>query len=169
VSPARRRWLGLLASAGAVLAWPSARAHGSRLGAIEIDHPYALPTAAGQTQGAAYLRRVRNHGDRADRLIAARTPFATAVELHRSQIDAQGVMRMRAEPALPLPAGADLRLRHGGEWHLMLSGLKAPLQEGQRFPLTLHFEHAGTVEVSVWVQRPRGMASAHGHGTPHHP
>ncbi len=168
MSPPRRTFLRALA-AWPVVAGTAARAHGSRLGAIEIDHPYALPTAVGQTQGAAYLRRLRNHGDRADRLIAARTPVASAVELHRSRIDEQGVMRMRAEPALPLPVGSDLRLRHGGEWHLMLVGLKAPLQEGQRFLLTLHFEHAGTVEVQVWVQRPRGLTGTHGAGTSHHP
>lgn len=140
-----------------------AQAHGFRAGDIEIDHPYALPTVPGQTQGAVYLRRLRNHGGRADRLLAARTPRAEAVEFHRSQLDAQQVMRMRAEPHIELPPGAELRLRHGGEWHLMLLGLQRPLIEGERFGLKLRFEHAGEREVVVWVQRPRGTGAGHPH------
>jgi copper(I)-binding protein len=34
----------------------------------------------------------------------------------------------------------------------MLMGLKAPLKEGQSFPLTLTFEKAGAVETSVAVR-----------------
>ena len=34
-----------------------AQAHDFKLGALRIDHPYALPTPQGATTGAAYLRR----------------------------------------------------------------------------------------------------------------
>lgn len=160
MNAARRLCLALPAL---LLAPAATRAHGFRVGDIEIDHPYALPTADGQAQGAVYLRRLRNHGGRADRLLAAHTPRAQAVEFHRSQLDAQQVMRMRAEAAIPVPAGAELRLRHGGEWHLLLQGLQQPLREGERFPLKLRFEHAGEREVVVWVQRPRSTGTGHLH------
>ncbi len=142
---------------------PCASAHDFKLGALRIDHPYATPTPPGAKTGAAYLRILRNTGDQADRLIGATTPAARAVEVHRSVMDAQNVMRMRAIDGIDLPPRAEMRLRHGGEHHLMLIDLKAPLKDGDRFPMTLRFEKAGEREVMVWVQTPRGAAGAHQH------
>jgi copper(I)-binding protein len=45
----------------------------------------------------------------------------------------------------------------------MLIDLKAPLKNGDRFPMTLRFEKAGEREVMVWVQQPRDAAGAHEH------
>lgn len=163
MKPQRRQLLGAISAwatwtagmAMAVIATRPAQAHGERIGAIEIDHPYALPTSPGVANGAVYLRHLRNRGERADRLVAARTPVAEAVEFHQSLVDAQQVMRMRAQTAIELPPRSELKLRHGGTWHLMLVRLHKPLADGDRFPLWLRFEHAGEREVSVWVQRMR--------------
>lgn len=142
-------------AAWGVACWPAlAAAHGSRLGDIVVDHPYATPTPAGARTGAAYLRRLVNRGQQPDRLIGASTPLADTVEFHRSSLDGD-VMRMRAVDAIDVPAGAELRLRHDGDTHLMLVGLKEALRDGQRFPLRLRFERAGEIEVTVWVQTPR--------------
>ena len=138
-------------------------AHDFRLGPLRIDHPYATPTPPGASTGAAYLRGIRNTGGQADRLIGASTPAARVVEIHRSVIDAQNVMRMRAIDSIDLPPRGEVRLRHGGEHHLMLIGLKQPLKDGDRFPMTLRFEKAGEREVMVWVQQPRDAAGAHEH------
>ncbi|MCD0417013.1 copper chaperone PCu(A)C [Rubrivivax sp. JA1024] len=155
-----RRRFGLLLAAACA---GSARAHGTRAGELAIDHPYATPTPAGLATGAVYFRKIENRGRKADRLLGASTPRAERVEIHLSTMDGN-VMRMRAIEALELPAGASVRLRHGEAGaHLMLFGLSAPLRDGERFPLTLRFEHAGTVEVTVWVQRPRKSAGGHEH------
>ncbi|MFN3630844.1 MAG: copper chaperone PCu(A)C [Casimicrobiaceae bacterium] len=140
-----------------------AAAHDYRLGALRIDHPYALPTAPGVSTGAAYLRTIRNTGDTADRLVGASTPIATRVEIYQKITDEAGVMRMRAVPALELAARSEQRLRHDGAYHLMLIGLERPLKDGDRFPLTLRFERAGEREVTVWVQMPRRSGSPQEH------
>ena len=132
----------------------SVAAHDFRAGAIVIDHPYALPTPPGARTGAVYFRTLRNGGREPDRLLSATSPAAAAVELHRSAIENE-VMRMRPLPALDLPPGASLKVRHGGEIHLMLIDLKAPLKNGERFPVRLKFERAGEHEVVVQVQQPR--------------
>lgn len=67
-----------------------------KLGPLRIDHPYALRSSPRATNGAAYLRRIRNTGDQPDRLIGASTPVARAVEIHRRDIDPKNVMRLRA-------------------------------------------------------------------------
>ena len=45
-----------------------------------------------------------------------------------------------------------------GAYHVMLTDLKRPLQAGDTFPLTLGFEKAGSIEVSVVVESMAGSA-----------
>ena len=85
------------------------------------------------------------------------------MEIHRSVVDAGNVMRMRAIDGVDLPPRSELRLRHGGEHHLMLIDLKAPLKDGDRLAMTLRFEKAGERAVTVWVQQPRDAAGGHEH------
>lgn len=151
-----------VAGAAWLLAAQGAAAHGTRAGDIVIDHPYAVPSPVGSTAGAMYFRTLKNHGEQADRLLGARTAVAASVEIHRSTMDGN-VMRMRAVEALPLPAKTTVKPMHGGEWHLMLLDLKAPLKDGDRFAVTLRFERAGEKDVSVWVQQPRAGAVDHQH------
>src|SRR3712207_7876796 len=47
-----------------------------------------------------------------------------------------------------VPAGGTIRLEPGG-YHLMLGGLRKPMTLGQKVPLTLTFERAGTVTVEL--------------------
>lgn len=136
-------------------------AHDFKAGALRIDHPYATPTRPGLSTGAVYVRGIQNTGVLGDRLLSASTPVAGRVEIHRMQMQGD-VMQMRAVPALDLPAGATVVMKHGTPdgHHLMLLDLKAPLADGDRFPVTLTFEKAGVHSVKVWVQTPRGRASA---------
>ncbi|MEX8497279.1 copper chaperone PCu(A)C [Leptothrix ochracea] len=144
----------LSTAVGACLLGLAAHAHDFKAGDITIDHPYTPPTVAEQKTGAVYFRHLSNGGDKADRLISASTPVARAVEIHHMAMDGD-VMRMRAIPALDLPAGQSLELKQGGPVHVMLLDLKQPLKDGARFPLVLRFERGGEKEVMVWVQTPR--------------
>jgi copper(I)-binding protein len=141
-----------------------AHAHGSSAGDIRIDHPYATPTRPGLKTGAVYFRALRNAGRVEDRLVSAQTPVAGRVEIHRMQMQGD-VMRMAAVPHVFLPARATVPMKHGTHdgHHLMLLDLKAPLKDGDRFPVTLTFEKAGMVQVQVWVQTPRAVGAAHAH------
>ncbi len=161
----RRRCLLLSVAA---LAAGAAQAHDFKAGDLRIDHPYATPTRPGLATGAVYFKGIRNTGAVADRLLSASTPVAGRVEIHRMQMlqGVQGdVMQMRAVPALDLPAGATVAMKHGTPdgYHLMLLDLKAPLKDGDRFPVTLTFEKAGVHEVKVWVQTPRAGTAGHSH------
>jgi copper(I)-binding protein len=140
-------------------------AHGSTVGDIEIGHSYATPSLAGTANGAAYFALLENTGNAADRLLRATTPVAARVELHTMAVDAQGVMRMREIDGIALAPHAKIRMRPGSGMHLMLIGLKEPLKDGARFPMTLEFERAGKVEVTVVVQStiPGGGAASHAH------
>ncbi len=129
-----------------------ALAHGAKAGAIAIAHPFATPTIPGSTTGAAYVTALENNGTVADKLVRASTPTAARVEIHTMSVDAQGVMRMREIDGIALAPKAKVQMKPGAGMHLMLIGLKEPLKEGTSFPMTLQFEHAGSVEVMVVVQ-----------------
>lgn len=144
-----KKLLIVLALLGAAVVTPLA-AQEFPLGTLKVVQPWARATVT-QT-GGAYLT-IDNAGA-ADRLVKVETPIATA-ELHNHIMDG-GVMKMRAVDAIPLPAGRT-SLAPGG-YHIMLIGLKAPLKEGASFPLKLTFEKAGTVEVTVRVDKPGAMA-----------
>jgi len=60
------------------------------------------------------------------------------VELHEMKM-VDNVMKMRAIPALALPAGKVVELKPGG-YHVMLVGLKQQIKDGDRVPLTLVIE-----------------------------
>jgi periplasmic copper chaperone A len=63
-----------------------------------------------------------------------------------------GVMQMReVADGLPIPAGGSVVLKPGSH-NVMLIGLKKPLTAGEKFPLTLTFEKAGNISVTVPVQ-----------------
>ncbi len=99
--------------------------------------------------GVAYLT-LHNESDRDDRLVKVETSVAMMTELHES-LEVDGVMKMKHHPeGFALKAGGRLDLVPGGK-HVMLMQLQKKLVEGESIPLTLVFEHAGRLELSVPV------------------
>lgn len=129
--------------------------------AVSVTHVWARPTPGAGATGAAYFT-VTSNGT-ADRLVGVSTPIASA-DLHESVND-NGVMKMRAVPAIPLKPGAPVTFKPGG-YHVMLTGLKSPLKPGDSFPLTLTFEHAQPVTVTVMVQAAGGSGMGSMPGMP---
>jgi copper(I)-binding protein len=63
-----------------------------------------------------------------------------------------GVMTMRPlDNGLTIEPGKTVKLAPGG-YHLMLFDLKSPLKQGDKVPVTLEFEKAGKVKLSLDVQ-----------------
>lgn len=128
-------------------------------GDLVVESPWARESVT--RTGAVYLA-VRNGGDQDDRLIGVASDVADRAELHASVME-DGVMRMRSVEAVEVPAHGEAVLGPGG-LHVMLVGLKAPLEEGGSFPLTLTFEDAGEVEVKVTIEDIAHRGAGHEHG-----
>ena len=124
-------------------------AHEFKAGEIMIDHPWARATPGRARNGAAFMT-LMNHGGSDDRLVGASGEVADRVELH-THIHENGVMKMRPSGPIAIPAGGEAMLKPGS-FHVMMIGLKAPLVEGETFPLTLSFEKSGTVTIEVKVE-----------------
>jgi copper(I)-binding protein len=131
-----------------------AAAHGHH-----VSGAFARATPGHLKNGAAFLI-LENTTDKDDALVAAQAPVATSVELHTHTHD-NGVMRMRQVPEIPVAAHAETVLRPGG-YHVMLIGLKAPLQEGENFPLTLKFKSGASIVVNVPVKAVGAMGTHKG-------
>jgi periplasmic copper chaperone A len=132
----------------ALLAVP-AGAHNYMHGEIKIGHAWA-PTTTSRT-GAAYVPLLNTSKEDADTLTGAETPVAEEVQIHQTKIE-KGIAKMRRLMEVKLPPGEKVEFKPRG-LHLMLIGLKEPLKDGDRIPLTLHFARAGDIKVDIHIQK----------------
>ena len=121
---------------------------------IMVQNAWARATAGNIKTGGAYMTLVDN-GTAPDKLVAASTPVAGKAELHVMSMD-KGIMTMRPVAAITVEPGKPTELKPGG-YHVMLTDLKQPLKEGDSFPLSLTFANAGTIQVTVKVEKPGAM------------
>lgn len=115
-----------------------------------VENPYAYATAASQKNGAVFLQIRNTGGD--DEITAAAADVAARAELHTHIMDGD-VMQMKQVGSFAIPANEILLLEPTGN-HIMLMDLKAPLEEGTTFSLTLTSRDHGAVAITVPVVNP---------------
>lgn len=143
------RTIALAAAMAAMLAAP-VRAEDVKAGDLVITQAWSRQTPSGAKVAGGYLT-IENKGATADRLVSGSGDVAGRVEIHEMAMDG-GVMTMRPlDKGLVIDPGKTVKLAPGGH-HLMLMDLKSPLKQGDKVPLTLQFEKAGKVTVSLDVQ-----------------
>jgi len=125
-------WWGARLAVAAVLAGAGAAAAQS---APVVSGAWVRGTVPGQQTTGAYMR-ITAAG--AVALVGAETPAAKTAEVHEMSM-AGNVMSMSPVARLAVQAGATVELKPGG-YHLMLTGLRAPLKKGDQVPLRLFFE-----------------------------
>ncbi|MBX3000789.1 MAG: copper chaperone PCu(A)C [Caldilineaceae bacterium] len=129
--------------------------------AIRVESPMARP-AIQSGNGAAYFTIV-NPTESADQLLSVQSTVARVTELHETT-EENGVMRMIPHPeGFEISARAVVELKPGGK-HVMLLELSVPLAVGDEIPLTLTFEQAGTMEITVPVMEMGSAPTDHNHG-----
>jgi len=135
-------------------------AHDYIVGDITIDHPWARATPPKAVNAGGFMLLNSKGGDQ---LIAASSDIADKTEIHEMKM-VDGVMKMRPVAAgLELAANQPVKLAPGG-YHIMFSGIKQALKEGDQFPVTLTFAKAGKITVTIKVQAMTDLsAQQHGH------
>jgi copper(I)-binding protein len=115
---------------------------------VQVGDPWVRATVAPQKATGAFMQLT---SAKPAKVVAASSPVAEMVEIHEMKME-DGVMKMRAVDALPLPAGQAVALKPGS-YHVMLMGLKQPIKVGETVPLTLTIEgddkQRSTVEVKA--------------------
>ncbi|HEY8607864.1 MAG TPA: copper chaperone PCu(A)C [Noviherbaspirillum sp.] len=127
---------------------------------VTVKEPWVRGTVAAQSATGAFMQLTAS---RDIRLVAARSPVAADVEIHEMRLE-NDVMRMRRIEGIDLPAGKQVDLKPGG-YHLMFTGLKAPLREGDSVPVALVFEKEGQPRQTLDLVLPvRALHNRGGHG-----
>jgi periplasmic copper chaperone A len=123
---------------------------------IQVEQPWARATPAGASTGAVYLT-ITNKSQEMDRLLSASSDVTDKLQIHEMKV-VNGVMEMReVTGGLAVAANGSVKLKPGS-YHVMLIGLKKPLKAGETIPLTLDFEKAGKVPITVPI---RAMGAGH--------
>ena len=131
-----------------------------KAGDLIITQAWSRATPSGAKVAGGYLT-VENKGAAADRLLGGSGDVAGRVEIHEMAMDS-GVMKMRPlDNGLDIAPGKTVKLAPGG-YHLMLLDLKSQLKQGDKVPVTLQFEKAGKVQLTLDVQGVGAQAPAGG-------
>jgi periplasmic copper chaperone A len=126
------------------------------IGTLQIGNPWTRATPKGSTVAGGYMK-ITNKGSAPDRLVGGSAAVAGRFEV---------VAKMRpVEGGLEIKPGETVELKPGS-LHVMLMGLKQPLEKGQKVKGTLEFEKAGKVDIEYAVEA-LGVSSPapakHGH------
>jgi hypothetical protein len=132
----------LLAGSLAAVAMPSG-AHEYYTPNFTVVHPWAEATQPDATQAPVFF--VLESIAKEDRLLRAFTPLAETVEFRAG--DDAGQLPL-AEFLIPVAEKVEYL---PGKAHLLLKGLKAPLQWYRSYQMTLVFEKAGLVNVMISI------------------
>lgn len=128
---------------------------------IMVINAHTSASLTPKAKSAAVYLTLMNHGSEADTLTAIKTDSAETAEAHQT-LDENGVMKMRAVETLSVNPHETVTFEPGG-LHIMLTGLKAPLIEGQHIMLVMMFEKAGEIGVDVPVVGKLGNAASTSH------
>ncbi|MDT7838917.1 copper chaperone PCu(A)C [Aquabacterium sp. OR-4] len=128
---------------GAALLPPLARACEFQAETLRVTHPYCHATEPGSTEAVVCMKF--DEVIRSDRLVGASTPVARGA-------DVAGALA-RPTVDFEIPEGQETWLHERGTW-LRLTGLRGPLGVGRTYPLTLEFEHGGTLLAQLTVDFP---------------
>ena len=127
---------------------------------VSVEQPWSRATPPGSHIGVGFMQ-LRNAGAAPERVVGASSPLAGKVEMHVTTREGD-VMKMRKVASFEIPAGGTFELKPGGA-HLMLMGLRQPLKEGDRVPLTLTLERGEKLQMELTVAPLGARRPGHGH------
>lgn len=126
----------------------------AKLGDLEISGAFAKAMLPGQPVGGGFFT-IKNGGKTDDTLISVSSPNAGEVQMHEMKTE-NNVMKMRElKGGIKVPAGETVKLEPGA-LHLMFQKVTAPFKQGDSVPVTLTFEKAGKVDVTLKVLSAQG-------------
>lgn len=130
----------------------SAHEHKSPKGKVTVEDSWARATFAMAKTGAVYFE-LANASKRDVRLLEVKVDSSVAsdAQLHETLMDGEMMQMRQAEEGFSIPSGENLSLQPGGK-HVMLLGLKKPLNVGDTFVLSLVFERNVIMRVPITVK-----------------
>ncbi len=116
---------------------------------IIIKDSWVRLISSSMKMSAAYMT-IENKGDSKDILIWAKSSISKITQLHKT-VDKNGIMKMVRVKYMTINPKQALILKPGG-YHIMLIGLKHPLEKGKKVTLWLKFKYSGMKKVVAPVE-----------------
>lgn len=129
--------------------------------AVKVENAWTRPTAPGQKVAGGFMD-ITADADMV--LVGGSSPVSNALELHVMKME-KGVMEMRQVKEIALPKGKTVSLKPGG-LHVMFIGIKQPIKEGDKVPVTLIVKGADGKEQKLAMEaeaRTMGDMGRHRH------
>jgi hypothetical protein len=120
-------------------------------GEVSIIDAWARPANSGDN--SAIYFKINNPGPRADTLLEVETDVAAQTELHKSEMDDQGVMSMHHQNNFDLLPDSQVEFAPGG-LHVMLLELKQDLRPGDTIQATFRFENSNEITLDIPIRQP---------------
>lgn len=116
---------------------------------ITVTNQWARTSPMATDMGAAYMTI---EASALDELIGASVDMSVAMmaEVHET-ISENGATKMQEVDRVEVTPDAPIEMKPGG-YHIMLMGLKKPLESGETITVTLKFSKSGETTVEVPVQ-----------------
>lgn len=131
---------------------------------------YAMRAALGDNPNTAAYVTIANKGNAADRLLSASCTCATTTTLHTMKMNGTVMEMAEAKDGFEILSGDTLTFAPGSN-HIMLEGLTERPKEGDKVDVTLVFEKAGPITLSMPVSNAplakTGTSGAPDHGMDH--
>jgi len=120
---------------------------------IAVSEAWGRPSPKEAAAGAFYMK-IKNSGSEADTLLGAKTEACGMVELHESYMTQEGAMGMRPVEGgvIEIPAGGEVELKVGGLHVMCMQKNDAMFTVGNKIAITLKFEKAGEIPVSIEIR-----------------
>ena len=119
---------------------------------IQIEDPWARAVPPNASNSAIFLD-LRNESEQLRKLVGVHSEVAERVELHTTK-DEDGMLRKERLQEVPIPA-LETQSFHPGVIHIMLIGLRGPLEVGRVIELELVYADQSKETISVPVdERP---------------
>jgi copper(I)-binding protein len=116
---------------------------------VSIEGAYVRHMPPTQTVSGAFMT-FKNSTDKDRAVVSVESDIAERVELH-AHLHENGVMKMRQVEKIEIPAGGETALAPGG-FHVMLIGLKQPLELGQMVAIKFNFDDGSSEQIQAEVK-----------------
>ncbi len=120
---------------------------------VNVEGAYVRHMPPTQSVTGAFMT-FRNTTDADREIVSAESDVAERVELHTHLHD-NGVMKMRQVEKIEVPARGETVLAPGG-FHVMLIGLKQPLELGQMVDIKFNFDDGSSEQIQAEVKSVMG-------------
>jgi len=117
---------------------------------IEFIDPWIRSVPAVSPNSAAYIE-IRNGTQKAINLTGIQSQLADRIEIHGVETDDAGTMKMFEMDQIAIAPSESAELKPGGN-HVMIFGLKQPLNLGEQVTMLLSFDNQPPMPVMFTVK-----------------